>query len=188
MKQTQQKSLDQQIANQLRSLRQQRNWTLDDVASQTGISKSTLSRLEKADVSPTTGMLAKLCAAHDITLSRLMMLAEENYEPFYSVSDQPVWTDPETAYVRRSVSPPAAQLTGEVLECIIPPNTTITYAQPPKIGLEHHLVMIDGELTLSIDDVRYALKQGDCLRYQLTGQSSFQTSPGNGARYHLFIL
>ncbi|OKH86450.1 helix-turn-helix domain-containing protein [Thalassospira sp. TSL5-1] len=188
MEQTQQNTLDQQIARQLRHLRQQQTWSLDTLASKTGISKSTLSRLEKADVSPTTDMLAKLCSAYSLTLSRLMLLIEEDFQPYYPVKQQPVWTDPETGFIRRSLSPPASTLAGEVLECTIPANTTITYAQPPKIGLEHHLVLQEGELTLSLDNRHYTLKPGDSLRYQLTGTSCFQTPPASAARYYLFIV
>ncbi len=188
MKPTQQTTLDQQIARQLRQLRQQQAWTLDDLAGRTGISKSTLSRLEKADVSPTTDMLAKLCSAYSLTLSRLMLLIEEDFEPHYPADTQPVWTDPETGFVRRSLSPPASTLAGEVLECTIPANTTITYAQPPKIGLEHHLILQAGELTLSIESKCYTLKPGDSLRYQLSGTSCFQTPPKSAARYYLFIV
>ncbi|RCK45613.1 XRE family transcriptional regulator [Thalassospira profundimaris] len=188
MEHPQQAKLDQQIARQLRHLRQQRNWTLDQLASKTGISKSTLSRLEKADVSPTTDMLAKLCSAYTLTLSRLMLLIEDNFQPHYPVSQQPVWTDPKTGFVRRSLSPPASTLAGEVLECTIPANTTITYEQPPKTGLEHHLVMQDGEITLSLDHTSYTLRPGESLRYQLTGASRFQTPAKSAARYYLFIV
>ncbi|OSQ36424.1 helix-turn-helix domain-containing protein [Thalassospira mesophila] len=188
MKQAPQTTIDQQIATRLKALRQAQGWTLDDLASQSGISKSTLSRLEKAEVSPTTALLAKLCATHQITLSRLMHLVEATFEPLIRRADQKTWKDNETGFTRRSLSPPTSQLDGEVLECIIPPDTTITYAQPPKTGLEHHLVMQEGELTLIIAGAPYELTQGDCLRYQLTGSSSFQTPRHSLARYHLFIL
>lgn len=188
MGKTHQISIDHQIAAQLRSLRQAKGWTLDDLASQSGISKSTLSRLEKVDVSPTTTLLAKLCTTYDITLSRLMHLIEATFEPLILHTRQKTWTDPETGFSRCSLSPPATQLKGEVLECVLPPDTTIKYAQPPRTGLEHHLVMLEGELTLILADTLYDLKPGDCVRYQLSGSSSFQTPKHIFARYHLFIV
>ncbi|WP_417843285.1 helix-turn-helix domain-containing protein [Thalassospira sp.] len=189
MEQTPEDSIDIKIATQLRVLRQNHGWTLETLASNSGISKSTLSRLEKADVSATTILLARLCSTYGITLSRLIYMAEENnFTPLILNNDQEIWTDPDTGFIRRSLSPPTGRLRGEVLECIIPADTTITYAQPPQTGLEHHLVMQAGKLTLTLDDKQYVLNQGDCLRYQLSGSSSFQTSPDHIARYQLFIL
>jgi hypothetical protein len=40
---------------------------------------------------------------------------------------QPVWTDPETGFRRRSVSPPAQNLAGEAIEGQLEAGTRITY-------------------------------------------------------------
>jgi quercetin dioxygenase-like cupin family protein len=103
-------------------------------------------------------------------------------------ADQPVWTDPETGFRRRSVSPPAQALAGEVLECELQPNTRIGYDVPPRPGLEHYLHLVDGRLQITVDGHSHRLKAGDCLRYQLFGASAFATGSDAGARYFLFIL
>lgn len=180
--------MDQRIAGRLRQLRLDRGWSLDDLARLSGISRATLSRLEHADVSPTASILGKLCAAHGLTMSRLIRMAEETLEPLVSREVQPVWRDPDTGFVRRSVSPPARALAGEVIECQLPPGSDLFYASPPRPGLEHHLVMLEGELLLTADGVRHHLSAGDCLRYQLNGASRFVTPAGYPARYFLFMV
>ena len=67
------------------------------------------------------------------------------------------------------------------------PATRITYETPPKPGLEHHLVMIEGALSLTVSGQRHELKPGDCLRYRLHSASLFETG-AEGARYFLFML
>ncbi len=180
--------IDHRIAERLRGLRSARGWSLDELARRSGVSRATLSRLENAEVSATATVLGKLCAAYGLTVSRLMVMAEGAFAPRVPRDDQPVWRDPETGFERRSVSPPAGGLAGEVIECCLPPGVSIAYERPPRPGLEHHLVMKEGALELTIEGRRHELEPGDCLRYQLFGASRFETRAGIGARYLLFIL
>lgn len=180
--------LDRRIAQRLKALRQERGWSLDELAGVAGVSRATLSRLENAEVSPTAAVLGKLCAAHGLTMSRLMMMVEDDFAPLVPEHAQAVWVDDSAGFRRRSVSPPAQKLAGEVLACELAPGARIAYEQSPRPGLEHHLLMLEGELRITVDGQTYDLAPGDCLRYQLFGASLFVTPPHRGARYLLFIV
>lgn len=181
-------SFDRQIAQRLKSLRAAQNWSLDELASRSTISRATLSRLENAEVSPTASVLGKLCTAYGLTMSRLMRMVEEDFAPVVRRSAQTVWTDPEHGFRRRSVSPPAQTLSGEALACELAAGTRIAYEGTPRPGLEHHLILIDGQLAVTVDGQTYDLQAGDCLRYQLFGPSVFETPQTHSARYFLFIV
>jgi len=161
---------------------------LDELARRSNVSRATLSRLENAEVSPTASVLGKLCAAHGLPMSRLMRMVEGDFAPLVRRDAQPLWTDPETGFRRRSVSPPAQTLAAEVLECELDPGTRITYDRPPRAGLEHHLLLIEGQLQVTVDAQTHDLRPGDCLRYQLFGSSALATPDQCGARYVLFML
>ncbi len=180
--------LSLRLADRLKELRQSRGWSLDQLAAQSGLSRATLSRLEKAEVSPSAESLGRLCAAHDLPVSRLLMMVEESFTPKVPFERQPEWQDPESGYTRRSVSPPAPGLSGEVLECHLPPGAVISYDMPPKQGQEHHLVLLDGALTLTVDETPHHLSAGDCLRYHLSGPTRFETGQARGARYILVLI
>ena len=180
--------IDCRIAGRLRALRAERNWSLDELAKRSDVSRATLSRLENAEVSPTASVLGKLGAAYGLTISRLMHMVEDNFAPVIRRTMQPVWTDSTIGFRRRSVSPPAQTLAAELLECELEPGTRITYDEPPRPGLEHHLLLIEGQLEISIDGRTYELRPGDCLRYQLFGSSAFVTPERSGARYILAIV
>lgn len=75
-----------------------------------------------------------------------------------------------------------------MLECELEAGTRITYDRPPGSGLEHHLLLIEGQLHVSVDGHTYELRPGDCLRYQLFGPSAFATSEQHSAKYLLVIL
>jgi transcriptional regulator with XRE-family HTH domain len=181
-------TLDRLIAQRLKGLRAERGWSLDELARRAGVSRASLSRLENAEVSPTASVLGKLCTAHGLTMSRLMRLVEDDFTPLTRRDMQVVWTDPTVGFRRRQVSPPARPLAGEVLECELGPDARIAYDHPPQPGLEHHLLLIEGQLTVSVDGHTYELQPGDCLRYQLHGPSAFVTPERCGAKYIMFIV
>lgn len=181
-------AIERRIAQRLRELRAERDWSLDELATRSGVSRATLSRLENAEVSPTASILGRLCAAYGLTLSRLMHMVEEDFSPLVPRADQPLWADPKIGFRRRSVSPPARSLAGEALECALDPDSRIEYENPPRPGLEHHLIMVEGQLELTVGGKAYDLRPGDCLRYQLFGPSAFATPKKRGARYILFMV
>jgi transcriptional regulator with XRE-family HTH domain len=179
---------EQRLAARLKQLRVERGWSLDQLASASQVSRATLSRLENGEVSPTTVVLGKLCAAYGLAMSRLLRMVEDDFPPLLRRAEQTVWTDPDSGFIRRSVSPPSRALAGEALECELGAGVTITYAASPRPGMEHHLLLQEGQLNVTVDGRSHDLLPGDCLRYQLQGASAFATPPDSGARYFLFLV
>jgi transcriptional regulator with XRE-family HTH domain len=175
--------VERRIAERLGQLRSERGWSLDDVAERTGISRATLSRIERSELSPTAAMLGKLCSVYGWTLSRLMADAETRPPNLVPVAEQAVWTDPESGYRRRAVSPPASELRGELVEVTIPAGASVSFDVSPIAGLEHHLWMLEGALALDVEASRFQLRAGDCLRYVLSGRTHFQATGTRAARY-----
>jgi transcriptional regulator with XRE-family HTH domain len=60
------------VGPRLRALRQERDTTLSELSDTTGISLSTLSRLESGDRRPTLELLLRLAQAHGVTLDELV--------------------------------------------------------------------------------------------------------------------
>src|SRR5262244_2973591 len=120
-------AVERRIAQRLAQLRADRGWSLDALADRTGISRATLSRLERAELSPTAAMLGKLCTVYGWTLSRLMADAETRPPSVLRAAEQAAWTDPDSGYRRRAVSPPAAGLRGELVEVHIPAGSSVSF-------------------------------------------------------------
>lgn len=181
-------SVELRIARRLAHLRGERSWSLEEVAERTGISRATLSRLERGELSPTAAMLGKLCAAYGWTLSRLMTDAETRPPNLMAADAQTEWTDPESGYRRRAVSPPGPGLRGELVEVRVPKGASVAFDQSPVPGLEHHLWMLEGSIALEIDGVSFELRSGDCLRYVLNGATHFHNTAKREARYLVAIV
>src|SRR5881394_2177219 len=95
--------LGHRLAHRLRLERDSRGWSLADLAERSGVSKATISKIERAEVSPTAVVLVRLASAFDLTLAGLMLRAEGQGGRLSRAADQPVWRDPETGYLRRQV-------------------------------------------------------------------------------------
>jgi transcriptional regulator with XRE-family HTH domain len=180
--------IERRIAHRLARLRAERGWSLEALAERTGISRATLSRLERSELSPTAAMLGKLCTEYGWTLSRLMAEAETRSPNLVSAAEQPEWTDPESGYRRRAVSTPAPGLRGELVEVHMPAGASVSFDTAPIAGLEHHLWMLEGSLTLDVEGSVFRLRAGDCLRYVLAGPTRFQGTGKRGARYIIAMV
>jgi transcriptional regulator with XRE-family HTH domain len=179
--------IEWRIARRLAALRAERGWTLEALAVRSGISRATLSRLERGELSPTAAMLNKLCAQYGWTASRLMAEAESGPPTVVRAAEQVTWKDPESGYVRRVVSPPHPNLKGELVEVCLPAGATVSYDVSPLPGLEHHLWMLEGVLSLEVDGAVLRLERGDCVRYMLSGPSRFVTGK-RPARYLVSLV
>jgi transcriptional regulator with XRE-family HTH domain len=181
-------SIERRIAARLAGLRAARGWSLEGLAERSGISRATLSRLERAELSPTAAMLGRLCAVYGWTMSRLMAEAETRPPHKLAPAEQASWTDPESGYTRRAVSPPSPGLRGELVEVRIPAGASVSFDAAPVAGLEHHLWMLEGALTIDVDGSVFRLRPGDCLRYVLTGPSRFEATGRRDTRYLIAMV
>jgi transcriptional regulator with XRE-family HTH domain len=180
--------IERRIAGRLARLRAERGWSLEALAERTGISRATLSRLERSELSPTAAKLGTLCSVYGWTLSRLMAEAETRAPNLIAAADQAEWTDPESGYRRRAVSAPAPGLRGELVEVHMPAGASVSFNAAPIAGLEHHLWMLEGSLTLEVEGTVFRLRAGDCLRYVLNGPTRFQGTGRRGARYIIAMV
>jgi transcriptional regulator with XRE-family HTH domain len=179
---------ERRIAQRLARLRAEKEWSLEALAERTGISRATLSRLERSELSPTAAMLGKLCSVYGWTLSRLMVEAETRPPNLVAAADQPEWKDPESGYRRRAVSPPGPGLRGELVEVHLPAGASVSFDASPITGLEHHLWMLEGSLTLEVEGSLFRVHAGECLRYVLAGPTRFRGTGKREARYVIAIV
>jgi transcriptional regulator with XRE-family HTH domain len=179
--------VERRLADRLGRLRAERGFSLDGLAGRTGISRATLSRLERAETSPTAAMLGRLCAAYGWTLSRLMAAAEGEAPALVRHGDQPAWPDPETGFRRRAVSPPGLGLRMELTEGELPAGASLAYAAAPVPGMEQHVLVLGGVLDFSLGERTWRLGAGDCLRLLIDGPTRLATAGRGAARYLIAI-
>src|SRR6267142_6646493 len=91
-------ALNERIAERVRELRAKRGLSLDALASKSGVSRSMISLIERAESSPTAVVLEKLAAGLGVTLASLFdaPAAAEDVPrgPVARRDEQPQWRDP----------------------------------------------------------------------------------------------
>lgn len=146
----------------VRAERQARNWSMADTAERSGVSKATVSKIERGESSPTLVVLGRLCGAFELTLSTFLTRAEDQSGRLVRASEQPTWTDGETGCVRTLISPSAGG-TIELVAVDLPVGAEVSF--PASIyAVFHQVIWIDaGCLTLIEGEVEHRLEVGDCL-------------------------
>ncbi|WP_432083762.1 helix-turn-helix domain-containing protein [Streptomyces sp. WAC 04229] len=180
--------VDARLAARLAELRAEHGWSLGELAERSGVSRSTLSRAERAETSPTAAQLNRLCAVYGRTMSRLLGEVEAEPALLVRADEQPRWEDRAAGFVRRSVSPPHAGLRGELVEGRLAPGADIAYDRPPVPGLEQHVWVLGGALEVTTQDVAHRLGTGDCLRMRVWGPTRFRCAGPEETRYVLAVV
>lgn len=177
------------LAVRLREERESRGWTLAQLAVRSGVSRAMLSKIEHREASPTAALLGRLSAAFGLTMSQLFARIED--QPMGQVAradQQPTWRDPETGFVRRSLSPPGP-VPLELVWGELPPGAEIAYpAGSLAFIADQQLVVISGELTIVLGGTIHALAAGDCLRFGPPKDVTYRNTGAARCRYVVALL
>src|SRR5947207_10707307 len=96
--------IDSTVAARIRGERASRRWSLDELAARSQVSKAMISKIERAEASPTAALLGRLSAAFGLTLSALLAEHEAPRRGPLRAATQAIWRDPATGYIRRQVA------------------------------------------------------------------------------------
>ncbi|HEY0201330.1 MAG TPA: XRE family transcriptional regulator [Burkholderiaceae bacterium] len=173
------------IAARLRSLRNERDWSLDALSDRSGVSRSNISLIERGESSPTAIVLDKLAGALDVPLASLFQAqpSEKSPSPLARAADQAVWTDPASGYLRRHLSS-AIPCPTQLVEIQFPAGQRVSYEsvlQKPEVIQQ--VWMIRGLMDVRIGATTWQLKKGDCLTMKLDQPTTFHNPGDVTARY-----
>lgn len=170
------------ISASLKRERLARGWSLADLSERSGVSKAMISKIERGEASPTATVLGKLSGAFGLALSALLALAESRGERISRRASQPVWKDPETGYVRRSLSPAGSGVL-ELLEIELPPQVRVPYPAT-AFAIQHQQILVTrGTLVFQEGAAEHRLEAGDCLQLGPPAECSFFNTGREACRY-----
>jgi transcriptional regulator with XRE-family HTH domain len=174
------------IARRVRELRDSQGLSLDALATRSGVSRSNISLIERGESSPTAAVLDKLASALGVALAALFEdkgAPEDAPSPLARVADQPVWTDPASGYMRRSLSP-AAPSPLQLVDVVFPAGQRVAYDSVPHNADIHQQVwMIEGAMDISVGEQHWRLEAGDTLAMRLDRHIVYHNPTGQQARY-----
>lgn len=180
--------LERTIGERVRELRTARALTLDELATRSGVSRAMISRIERGEASPTAQLLAKLCSALATTLSALFAATTESASPVARRAEQRIWRDPESGYLRRSVSPEGVGSPVDIIEVEFPPGARVVFErQAMDRGITQHLWLFSGRLELTMESGRRVLEAGDCFFMGLEEAHVFHNPYEEPAHYAVIL-
>ncbi|MGI6030373.1 MAG: helix-turn-helix domain-containing protein [Eubacteriales bacterium] len=160
------------VGARLRSIRKKKKMTLTELAQQTGLSVGFLSNLERDLCSPTLEYVQRICAALDISLIKL--LDNKNWSrQVIRAQEREVIFEQKDQIRYESVNFGSGRLDGLIIvvqpHCEYKKGWTHVY---DEIGL-----VLEGELTITIEDEEFVLHPGDSFyiaamsKHSLSNQS-----------------
>jgi transcriptional regulator with XRE-family HTH domain len=182
--------INDRIAQRVRELRDERGFTLDALAERSGVSRSMISLVERGQSSPTAAVLDKLAVGLGVTLASLFEPVPRAAEPspLARHAEQPVWVDPGSGYVRRSLSP-TLRSPLQLVEVAFPPGKRVAYENATYDNAVHQQVwVIEGVMELTTAGTTWRLETGDCLAMQLEGTTVFRNPTRKPARYLVALV
>lgn len=177
--------INQIIALRVRDLRSQRGWSLDVLASRSGVSRSTISLIERGESSPTAIVLDRLATALNVPLASLFEqhAREDSPSPLSPAGQQAVWTDPASGYVRRHLSS-AVPCPTQLVEVLFPAGQRVSYETSlQESDVIQQLWMIGGTMEVRVGETTWQLQKGDCLTMKLDRPNAFHNPGRVTARY-----
>ncbi|SMG01344.1 helix-turn-helix domain-containing protein [Burkholderia singularis] len=178
-------NVNQLIARRVRALRDFHGYSLDALAERSKVSRSNISLIERAQSSPTAVVLERLATALGVPLASLFEdePAERTASPLARAAEQPVWRDPASGYVRRTLSPSMpSPLT--LVEVRFPAGERIAYdAGERNADVHQQIWMLDGEMDITTGDDTWRVAAGDCLAMRIDRPTLFFNPGRKTARY-----
>jgi transcriptional regulator with XRE-family HTH domain len=175
------------IAARIRGERTARRWSLDDLAERSQVSKAMISKIERAEASPTAALLGRLSGAYGITLSALLADSEIRHHGPVRRADQPVWRDPATGYVRRQVSA-SANIPIELTEVDLPAGASVSFPASSYAFISQVIWVQAGRLTFVERDVAHDIGPGDSFELGAPVDRAFRNDGDAPCRYLVVVL
>ena len=175
--------LAMQIAARIRSEREQRRWTLAQLADASGVSRAMINRIERAESSPTAVVLGKLAAAFQVSVSALLTPAEAT--GVHRMADAMEWHDPATGYRRRQITGP--QFPADIAEVHLPPGARVPYPAASLAFQREAVWVLDGRLTFHEGDVVHELNRGDSIEVDVPVPCVFANTSRAECRYAIIL-
>src|SRR5947209_20188899 len=179
--------VDSTVAARVRGERTVRRWSLDELAERAAVSKAMISKIERAEVSPTAALLGRVAAAFGLTLSALLAADEIPKRGVMRAADQTIWRDPATGYIRRQVAASATSPI-ELTEVDLPPGASVSFPAASYRQMSHVIWVLAGRLTFVEGDVMHDLGPGDSLEFGPPADCTYRNDRDTACRYLVVLV
>ena len=155
--------LNKNVAQNLRRLRKSKQMSLDDVAHETGLSKSMLGQIERGEANPTLGTIEKIVNGLRVTFLDLIGAPKDSNCIIRGNSLTPIKEELQ-AYSSKVYFPYEQGRNFEIYYITVEPGKAYRCASHGEHTMEY-LLVVSGELLLEVSEETYCLSAGDAIRF-----------------------
>ncbi|WJF91816.1 XRE family transcriptional regulator [Paraburkholderia bonniea] len=181
-------SVPPRVGEQIQRLRSERRMTLDDLSRAAGVSKSTLSEIERDKANPTIAVAWRLTTALGVSLDSLF--APPKTPEAITVAgphDTPTLSGHDEKYQLRVWGPIDLAGKFEWYELILPPGGALVSAAHEP-GTREHLTVLHGTLEIETAAIVKRLKTADTARYAADAPHTIRNSGKGEAKALLVVI
>ncbi len=179
---------NQYLATTLRGMRNERGWSLDRAAQETGVSKAMLGQIERGESSPTIAILWKIASGFHLSLSSFL-------EPIPPASSEGIIH--RTADAIRSqpgsdgmlvapLFPYEARFGFEVFELTLMPGYE-RLSEAHDAGVTEHVIVMRGRMAVLVEGQWIALAEGHAVRFSADRPHGYRNTHVEPAVFHNLI-
>lgn len=181
----------QYLTQALKAKRQERCWSLDRTAQETGVSKAMLGQIERGESSPTIATLWKIATGFNVALS-------EFTDPLGSGptdgrvgkelrrADQLRHQPASDQMLVASLFPYDSAFDFEMFELTLLPGYE-RHSEPHAVGVTEHVIVTRGEMEVLIEDVWQLMGEGDAVRFAADRPHGYRNLTAVPAVFHNLI-
>jgi XRE family transcriptional regulator, regulator of sulfur utilization len=172
------------VGPRVRALREAMGLSLRDLAERSGVSAPMLSQVERGETSPTLAVAERIAAGLDLTLSQLLRLDERLHIVVTRAGERRVTH--RRGHQTEELTPPLPGQRADVSLHVLDPGAATGQPGDPPLhepGSRETAVVLEGSLSLLIDDVRHDLRGGDSVTFDADLPHQFINEGGRPARF-----
>ena len=171
-------NIAQHLAATLKTLRQQRGWSLSRLAEETGVSKAMLGQIERNESSPTVATLWKIATGLNVPFSAFIVP---------DASAAPSAFDPQQqAMVVKPLFPWDETLRFDHFSITLAAGA-LSESTPHEAGVIEHVVVISGELEMKIDGEWRTVYADSGVRFAGDKPHAYRNSSDRPVHFHSLI-
>jgi transcriptional regulator with XRE-family HTH domain len=176
------------VGRNVRSQRTRLAWTLEDLATRSGVSKGMLSQVEQARTNPSVATICRLATALGVSIASLVEAPEVPSARVVRAKEAvTLWTGGHKGSAARLLVGSGTTQQVELWDVRMVPGDGYGSEGHPS-GTRELLLVIDGELTLELDGVPHQIGAGDAIAFVADRPHAYRNRGDAPLRYALSVI
>ena len=176
-------SVTTRFGARVRAQRMRLGMTLDELAAATGVSRATLSNIERGEHSPSLTKATDVARTLGVSLAQL--LGEEERRPTVTIpkDERLVFRDAATGIERQLLSPAFAGRGIEWIRATLPPGAATDDLQPYHPAIDKYVLVEAGTLRVVVGAEPHLLETGDAFYFRADVIHRFENAGPEACSY-----